>query len=798
MLSTNQVLHKGRYRIINSFGQDETGGIYDAYDTISNTNVVLRESVGKLGKVATSSQLEEINSAFAGGAKALKDIKHESIVSVQDFFSEIDRQYIVLEAATGLDLTKFLKPAEPKPALVDVLSWADQLLNALNYLHRLVPPFIHQDISPANIKLTSTLKVKLLTAHVATPPPSGSTSTGSQTEGTAFNYKPLEQLWAGLDSASQRVILNSYDEKSAGVLLRPMDARTDLYSVAASLYHLLTGILPADALDRSIAILDGKPDPLQKPAEVDATIPPEISDVFMRALALRRENRFDSATIMQQVLRTSVVRVEERRAEEAEAAKNAPASLEKEEAKNSAPFAAETKPMLVAKNSDPHNENESAESRLEQERNRAEERQRELEIEQDQLDEEQNRIAQRQQELEEAKKRHLAERERLELEAEQSRLRAEQERKRIEKERLEQEIEKERQRFGQKLLELETEQVRQRAEEERLESEAEEERKRIAQRMLELRAEQERKRQEKEELEKEAEQERLRAAQKLAELEAEKERRRAEDERLEHEAEAERTRAEERLKELLSEQEHYRAEQKRIEAEAQKERELAEQRLKELSDLKPDVETPPNGIDQKEEGSKISVLEDDQFLLELEPHPQVSEFSFAALDSRDEASFTEVNTAPKIGAYAIAGGESMSINVDDTEIEEVSSSHAFSKYLPIIAGSTVLLLIILVAAWKLMLSEPVEDQTSAPAKQNTMPPVQEGQPPYADAPAVATQEKPSSASITSADDPTDTNDSTKQLQLNATPAKQKKNVAVASKTPPAKKKVTVDDLINDN
>ena len=797
MLATNQVLHKGRYRIINSFGQDETGGMYDAYDTISNTNVVLRESVGKLGKVATSSQIEEINSAFAGGAKALKDIKHESIVSVQDYFSEIDRQYLVLEAVTGFDLTKFLQPDEPRPAMSDVLSWADQLLNALNYLHRLVPPLIHQDIKPENIKLTSTLKVKLLTAGVDTNQASGSTATGPQAEDAAFNYRPLEQLWAGLDSASQRVILNSYDEKSAGVLLRPLDARSDLFSIAASLYHLLTGTLPPDALERSIAILDGKSDPLRKPADLDDSIPPEISDVFMRALALRRENRFDSATIMQQVLRTSVIRVEERKAEEAETARNAPPETT-EETKKNAQVPAEGQQSVEAKNSSDQPDTESAEAQLERERNRAEERQRELEAEQAQLEAEQRRIEQRQQELGEAKKLHLAERERLELEAEQSRLRAEQERKRIEKEKLEQEIEKERQRFAQKLAELEMEQVRQRAEEERLESEAEEERNRIEQRMLELKSEQERKRQEKEELEQEAEQERLRAAQKLAELEAEKEIRRADEERLEQEAEEERARAEERLRELQSEQAHYRAEQKRIEAEAHKERERAEQRLKELSDLNPDIETQPHNLDPATETSENKFTEDDQFLLELDPHQPAFESVSDSTESFDDEPLIAVNAVTKIGAYAIAGGESMFINVDDAAIDDIASSPASSKHLPIIAGAAVLLLIILVAAWKLMSSDSAENLSPATPEQTTTQPSQESQVPAADSQSVAAQEQPSSTSIPAADDSTHLNDRTKQLQLNAAQDKQKKNIPQVAKTAPVKKKVTVDDLINDN
>ena len=66
MLANDQVLNKGRYRIVNTFGQNDSGGMYEAYDTVSNTNVVLKETIGSLGKVTTSSQMEAINSAFLG------------------------------------------------------------------------------------------------------------------------------------------------------------------------------------------------------------------------------------------------------------------------------------------------------------------------------------------------------------------------------------------------------------------------------------------------------------------------------------------------------------------------------------------------------------------------------------------------------------------------------------------------------------------------------------------------------------------------------------------------------------
>ena len=303
MLNTDQVLGKGRYRIISSFTSDESGGLYEAYDTTSNTNVVLRETIGSSGGVMTPAQLDEVSNAFAGHAKALAEVHHESLLSVQDYFSEIDRHYLIMESVDGSDFTRFLDPNEKAPGLSDLLSWVDQILDALNYLHTLPTPIIHRDIRPANVRLTSNFKVKLLTSGIA----AGDVDTimaaaGSAEDQSILNYRPLEQLWGGLDPASQKVVSNSYDDRSRRILTQPLDARSDIYSVGATLYHVLTRTLPKDALERSIEILDGNTDPLTSPADLDSSIPEEVSEIVMKAMELRREHRYDSAAIMRQIL----------------------------------------------------------------------------------------------------------------------------------------------------------------------------------------------------------------------------------------------------------------------------------------------------------------------------------------------------------------------------------------------------------------------------------------------------------------------------------------------------------------
>ncbi|MEP6900390.1 MAG: protein kinase, partial [Actinomycetota bacterium] len=318
MLTTNQILQQGRYRIISQLGQNGIGFGYEAFDTVLEANVLLKEIRENLGKVTTSAQLEARKLAFADEAKRLTGIKHESLLQVQDFFSEIDRHYLVTEYIDGNTLGELLEKKNSPFPLADVGNWADRLLDALNYLHTLTPPIFHRQIKPSNIRLSSNGKTKLLVFGIVKSADDKAAMNGAnQTlDAAVLPYLPLEQIWDGLDAASQKVILTNYDEKSEKILEQPIDARSDIYALAATLYQLLTARIPIDALTRSIDILEGKSDPLQSPNQLNPSVPREISDVLMKALEIKRENRFSSSVIMRQVLRTAFVRVKEREAKE--------------------------------------------------------------------------------------------------------------------------------------------------------------------------------------------------------------------------------------------------------------------------------------------------------------------------------------------------------------------------------------------------------------------------------------------------------------------------------------------------
>jgi serine/threonine protein kinase len=373
MLSSNQVLNQGRYRIIDQFGSLDSGTLYEAYDTVSETKVVLRETVGQLGKVATATQIENFKAAFAENAKRLTEVEHPSLLKIKDFFSEIDRQYLVMESCEGSDLATLMSTQEKAPGVADILRWADQMLDGLHYLHIQNPRIIHQNINPQNARLTSNFKVKLFVAS-GTQANGATNSDNAASEDSDQAYKPLEQLWLGLDSASQKMIANSFGEKSEEILRQALDARTDVYSVGATVYFLLTKTEPADALARYLEILDGNDDPLQNPTELNSSVPTEVSEALMKALELKREDRFESAATMRAEL--AKVKIPSRLAE----------------TRGNIASIVETTAV-------------PPESRLEAERLRDEKGGMELEAEQKRLEDERARIERRQLELAAEKKR---------------------------------------------------------------------------------------------------------------------------------------------------------------------------------------------------------------------------------------------------------------------------------------------------------------------------------------------------------------------------------------------------------
>jgi eukaryotic-like serine/threonine-protein kinase len=275
MPASSELLRESRYQQVVPIAP----GLSEAVDSLRSMRVLIRQ-IGQHGP-----QLNR-----------LSNVAIPFVLRFVETFHDGDAAFLVTDRAEGDDLGTLLERNRSAFPVEDVLGWADEVLDAIEAIHR--AGVFNLGIRPSTLFLgpDGSLKFDPWPAVASAADPAA-----------AVNYSPLELIWTGLDAASQKVMLGAYDERSERILKEPADARTDLYSLAATLYHLLTGSAPMDALERSIEMLDGKPDPLRPPSSA-ADVPQAFSDAIMKAMSVRREYRFDSAMIMRQVLRTVELR----------------------------------------------------------------------------------------------------------------------------------------------------------------------------------------------------------------------------------------------------------------------------------------------------------------------------------------------------------------------------------------------------------------------------------------------------------------------------------------------------------
>ena len=308
MLEKNKIL-QDRYQIIRQLGHGGMGTVYEAKDTKRFGKLVaLKEILFDATVISNPKEQKSVRRAFEREAKILTQLEHEAFPQVIDYFVETDRQFLVMELIQGKDLGALLKIRKANFELESILKWADQLLDALDYLHTLTPPTIHRDIKPQNLKLNSRNRIKLLDFGIAkgVDLQANVTITNQTFVAATLHYSPFEQIFRVLDPSFQDALKPFYGEQMAEIARQTADARSDIYALGATLYHLLTMELPLDSLKRTLEIWAGNADPLPNPQSINPQIPTEISDWLLKAMEVGRESRFESAAEMQLALHEAI------------------------------------------------------------------------------------------------------------------------------------------------------------------------------------------------------------------------------------------------------------------------------------------------------------------------------------------------------------------------------------------------------------------------------------------------------------------------------------------------------------
>jgi formylglycine-generating enzyme required for sulfatase activity len=251
--------------------------VYEALDQRVNAVVALKE---------TSVEADnESGREFESEAGLLANLQHPALPKVMDYFVEGGSEFLVMEYIPGYDLLEMLTRRRAPFHIKLVLRWADAVLELLEYLHERQPPILHRDIKPANLKITRQEEIFLLDFGLAKGAAGQMPTllTSRSERGYTPLYAPLEQM-----------------------LAQGTDARSDLYSLGATLYHLLTNVPPADAASRFQQLEDGKPDPLLPVHQLNPQVPPGVANVLHQAMAISRKNRPKSAADMRQALQRAM------------------------------------------------------------------------------------------------------------------------------------------------------------------------------------------------------------------------------------------------------------------------------------------------------------------------------------------------------------------------------------------------------------------------------------------------------------------------------------------------------------
>jgi serine/threonine protein kinase len=256
-LEKNTLLHN-RYRIIEILGQGGMGSVYSAVDENLGNTVAIKENLFTTDEYARQFRLEAV---------ILANLKHPNLPRVYDHFVLGDMgQYLVMDFIEGEDLRQRM---ERMGTITedDAVQIGASICDALTFLHSRKPPILHRDIKPGNVKITPEGHIFLVDFGLAKVFQNAAQATTTGARAMTPGYSPPEQYGTART-----------------------DPRTDIYSLGATLYASLCGIIPEDGLAR--AMDNAQLTPLRKR---NSNISRRVAAAIEKAMAIDPSDRFQGS-----------------------------------------------------------------------------------------------------------------------------------------------------------------------------------------------------------------------------------------------------------------------------------------------------------------------------------------------------------------------------------------------------------------------------------------------------------------------------------------------------------------------
>jgi serine/threonine protein kinase/regulator of sirC expression with transglutaminase-like and TPR domain len=254
----DQTLLAGRYQLLSRIGQGGMGAVYKAADTRFNNRPVAIKEMSSTGLSPAS--LQEAVTAFEREAHLLADLLHPNLPRIYEHFAENDRSYLVMDFIEGQTLEEYLEQIGGGPLPVDqVIKWAEQLCDVLNYLHTHQPPIVFRDLKPANVMISESGHIFLIDF------------------GIARIFKPGKQHDTVALGSPGYAAPEQYGKSQS-------TPRSDIYSLGALLHHLLTGHDPSE-----------QPFFFQPASKLNPAVDPALDALLQKMLEMDSDRRPGSA-----------------------------------------------------------------------------------------------------------------------------------------------------------------------------------------------------------------------------------------------------------------------------------------------------------------------------------------------------------------------------------------------------------------------------------------------------------------------------------------------------------------------